>query len=282
MRRNKNSAGLTEAEFLAQYDPGRYEKPSVTVDILLFSVDPLLNHLKVLLIKRDNHPDIDCWALPGGFVGMEESAFEAANRELQEETGLRGIYLEQLYTYTQPKRDPRMRVIDIAYMALTPLSETVAGDDAADAAWFDIEMTSDSIALTNTEREIRISYQLKNKTFSSGMITYDNMVTTLDSYDKLAFDHDLILLDGLMRLRNKAEYTDIVFNLMDKEFTLPDLQKVYELVLGHSLYKKNFNDKISNKVLPTGSKIKSIKGEKLSTGYTYRKGRKQYEGISCS
>lgn len=271
MRREKNDLGQTEKEFLESYDPGDYDRPSATVDILLFSVDPELNDLKILLVKRKNHPFIDCWALPGGFVDMNESAYEAANRELKEETNLEGIYLEQLYTYTQPKRDPRMRVIDIAYVALTSMDTAVAGDDAADTAWFSITMDDEKMVLFNEERNVLIRYTLENKIFESGKITYRNLVPTLQTEDSLAFDHNLIILDGIARIRNKAEYSDVIFNLMDEEFTLPDLQRVYELVLGHSLYKKNFNDKVAEKVESTGGKIKSIRGNKLSAGYKYKK-----------
>lgn len=267
----RNKDGLTEKEFLEQYKPGDYERPSVTVDILLFTIDPGLNTLKILLIKRGNHPYINCWALPGGFVDMNESAFTAASRELKEETGLEGIYLEQLYTYSQPDRDPRMRVIDIAYLALIPATEAVAGDDAEDAAWFNVIMDNNKLVLTNEEKDITIEYQLMNKTFEIGLITYDNYVPELHSKDKLAFDHNLIILDGVMRIRNKAEYSDVVFNLMGEKFTLPDLQRVYEIVLGHPLYKKNFRDKIKDKVDETGEEGKSIIGNKTSALYAYKK-----------
>ena len=116
----RNSRGQTEEEFLRAYDPGIYPKPSVTVDLVVMGVDSSYDNLKILLIKRLDHPFIDCWALPGGFIHMDESGYQAAGRELEEETGLKGIYLEQIYTFTQPKRDPRMRVIDIAYLALIP------------------------------------------------------------------------------------------------------------------------------------------------------------------
>lgn len=270
----RNKDGLTEKEFLRQYKPQDYERPSVTVDILLFTVDPGLNSLKILLIKRGNHPFMNCWALPGGFVEIDESAFTAANRELKEETGLEGIYLEQLYTYTQPDRDPRMRVIDIAYIALIPMTEAVAGDDAADAAWFNVTMNSDKLVLTNEEKDVTIEYLLKNKTFVNGIITYDNFVPELCSKQRLAFDHNLIILDGIIRLRNKAEYTDLVFNLMGEKFTLPDLQRVYEIVLGRHLYKKNFRDKIKDKVIETSEMGKSIRGNKMSVLYIYKKGHR--------
>lgn len=267
--RNKN--GLTEKEFLERYRPGDYSRPSVTVDNLIFTIDEKLNNLKILLIKRGDHPYMNCWALPGGFIDMNESAFEAANRELKEETGLEGIYLEQLYTYTQPKRDPRMRIIDIAYLALVPYLSPVAGDDASDAAWFDVQIKNNYLLLSNEEKNIYMKYLLEDKSFSVGAICYDNRVPNLVSSDRLAFDHDLIVYDGLMRLRNKAEYTDIVFNLMKKHFTLPDLQRVYEIILGRPLYKKNFRDKIKDRVQESEIEIRSVCGERASKAYTYKK-----------
>jgi len=273
--RNKN--GLTEKEFLERYRPGDYARPSVTVDNLIFTIDEKLNNLKILLIKRGDHPYMNCWALPGGFIDMNESAFEAANRELKEETGLEGIYLEQLYTYTQPKRDPRMRIIDIAYLALVPYLSPVAGDDASDAAWFDVRIKNNYLLLSNEEKNIYMKYLLEDKSFSVGAISYDNKVPKLISSDRLAFDHDLIVYDGLMRLRNKAEYTDIVFNLMKKHFTLPDLQRVYEVILGRPLYKKNFRDKIKDRVQESEVEIKSVCGGRVSKAYAYKK---EHENVS--
>ena len=141
-----NNPAQTEAEFLREYDPSRYDKPSVTVDLLVMGVDQSYDHLKILLIKRREHPYQDCWALPGGFIRMDESGYQAAGRELEEETGLTGIYLEQIYTFTQPKRDPRMRVIDIAYLALIPVVPAKAGEEASDARWFNVRFEPDALA----------------------------------------------------------------------------------------------------------------------------------------
>lgn len=267
----RNKDGLTEAEFLAQYNPGKYEKPSVTVDMMILGMDKNLDGLKMLLIQRKNHPFIDGWALPGGFVDIKESAHTAACRELEEETGLTGVYLEQLYTMSQPDRDPRMRVIDIAYIALMPVAEVKAGDDAKAALWFDIRFTENELTITNEEKGIHIAYELTKKVFKNGVIEIESLIPTLKTEDALAFDHAEILLEGLMRLKNKVLYSDVAFNLVPEEFTLPDLQRVYEILLGKPLYKANFRKNIAEKVEELDKKGYSITGNKKSVLYRYKR-----------
>jgi len=137
----RNEEGLTEKEFLLQYRPGNYERPSVTVDMLIFAVDEEETETEILLIKRKNHPCIGQWAIPGGFVNVDESLETAAARELEEETGLKGICMEQLYSWGNVKRDPRTRVISVSYMAAVPKDQLTpeAGDDAAEARWFQVK-----------------------------------------------------------------------------------------------------------------------------------------------
>ncbi len=181
-----------------------YPKPSVTVDIVLFTFSP--GELRVLLIKRNREPFKNHWALPGGFVNENEKLEDAAARELFEETGLKDIYLEQLYTFGDPGRDPRGWTISVAYFAIvsTDLSNKIhAGDDAGDAVWFDV-------------------YHLP----------------------PLAFDHERIVRYALQRLRYKLEYTGLGFLLLPEEFTLSQLQSVYEIVLQEKLDKRNFRKKI--------------------------------------
>ncbi|PKM62900.1 MAG: hypothetical protein CVU97_02970 [Firmicutes bacterium HGW-Firmicutes-21] len=134
MKRDNN--GLTEEEFLQRYDASRFEKPSVTVDIILF------DGARTLLIRRNGHPSIGMWALPGGFVEPDESAEQAALRELYEETGATGVAIKQLCCFSAPERDPRTRIITIAFTAqlLSNDKKITAGDDAAQAAWFDIRV----------------------------------------------------------------------------------------------------------------------------------------------
>lgn len=265
--RNKN--GLTEQEFLNQYQPKDYEKPSITTDMLLFTIDrDFKEHqreaddckLKLLLIKRRDHPYINHWALPGGFMNMKESLEETAYRELKEETNLQeDIYLEQLYTFSEPNRDPRMRIISTAYMALTPcenIKRTKAGDDATDAKWFTVSKTKvfdndfsrmDLLELSNEEANVSIQYEVIYD-YQKKTSTYK---LTKDSKADLAFDHIEIIDMGIQRLRNKVSYTDIAFNLLPELFTLTTLQQVYEVLLGEELVKSNFRKKIAPLVIKT-------------------------------
>lgn len=159
----RNKQGLTESEFLAAYDPGIYEKPSVTVDMLVFWLpdtdkkniaSPGGNILKLLMIKRGDHPYMGQWALPGGFVNLDESLDEAAARELKEETGLENIPMEQLYTWGEVPRDPRARVIGVSYMGCVtgPAPDIRGNDDADAAAWFNVDYRIDQEDKTITEK----------------------------------------------------------------------------------------------------------------------------------
>lgn len=200
-----------DKEFLKSYDASKYERPSVTVDMLIFTVD-IKKGLELLLIKRKNPPFKDAWAIPGGFVEMKESLDEAAARELKEETGIKKLHMEQLYTFGEVDRDPRTRVISVAYLALVPKDKlkVKAGDDAADAKWYGVAL-------------------------SEGRLTFDQDI-------ELAFDHENIIMLAIERLRGKLSYTDIATNLVgDKErFTIYELQKINEAILGRDLNAANF------------------------------------------
>lgn len=268
-----NNEGVNEIEFLKNYKPGDYARPSVTVDMLLFTVQDKISdnikkvpdkELKVLLIKRKNHPYICRWAIPGGFVDINESLNEAARRELKEETNIDNVYTEQLGTYGDVKRDPRMRVISVANIALVS-SENLkpcAGDDAEDVAWFtvkkeDVVKTSDktifNLVLESTEKNVKIVYKVTETFTLNGVSKIKNVDYTLtsDVLSALSFDHTKIILDALDRLENKIEYTSIAFNLLPNLFTLSELQKVYEAILNRPLEKSNFRKKIRPMLIET-------------------------------
>lgn len=268
----RNADGLTEEEFLAQYKPSDYERPSVTVDMLVLCMNKYLENFKVLLIKRKDHPYIHQWALAGGFVNIDESAYQSACRELQEETGLTGVYLEQLYTMSQPNRDPRMRVIGISYMALMQEQPVKAGDDAQDALWFDVSVFNDKeLRLWNEDNGIVISYDLVKKSFKNGVVNIDGFTTSFSHGDKLAFDHADIILEGLLRLRNKVMYSDVAFNLLPNVFTLSDAKRVYEVILGKELFTSNFKTDMQGKLEDLGYKVtSSVRNGKSAVAYRYR------------
>ncbi len=184
----------------------KYEQPLITVDVVMMSVRQ--GDLHVLLIKRKSWPYVGMWAIPGGFVNKQESLEDAARRELFEETGLQDVYLEQLATFGAPERDPRARVITVVYFAL------LGGTD---------------------ERLGRI--QAADDASRVGWFSVFNL-------PPLAFDHAHILEYALQRLRGKLEYTSIAFHLLPEQFTLSQLQRVYEVILRKPLDKRNFRRKI--------------------------------------
>ncbi len=181
-----------------------YPRPGLTVDVVIFTLRE--NRLQVLLVQRGEPPFAGRWALPGGFVQIDESLEEAAGRELAEETGVQQAYLEQLYTYGDVGRDPRGRVVSVAYYALIPADAPVqaeGGSDARQARWFPVQ-----------------------------------------GLPQLAFDHAEIVAYALRRLRYKVEYTAACFELLPDEFTLTEIQHTYELILGEKLDKRNFRRRI--------------------------------------
>lgn len=200
---------MNEQEFLAGYDPSNHPPTAVTVDVVALTIRDGALHL--LLIRRGAPPYEGHWALPGGFVRPDEDLATGARRELAEETGLGGdrlnrIHLEQLASYGEVNRDPRMRIVSVAHLAFAPdLPDPVADTDAADATWLPVtEMTS----------------------------------------RQLAFDHARIIDDGLERARAKLEYTPLATRFLEAEFTVAELRGVYETVWGHPLHAGNFHRKV--------------------------------------
>jgi 8-oxo-dGTP diphosphatase len=182
-----------------------YERPGLTVDCVIFGLDLEEERLKVMLVERSLEPFAGMWAIPGGFVRTGETLEGAAMRELREETGIADVFLEQLYTFGDPGRDPRGWVVSVTYYALvSPEKHTIqAATDARQAGWF-----------------------------------------TVTSLPRLAFDHTEILRTALERIRGKLTYAPIGFELLPQKFTIRQLQKLYEIVLGTSLDNRNFRKKI--------------------------------------
>lgn len=180
-----------------------YPRPALTVDCVVFGYHD--GELNILLIERNADPFKDTWALPGGFVGMEETTGEAALRELREETGLENVFLEQLYTFSAVERDPRGRVVSVVYYALVALGGRIlqAATDAGDARWF-------------PWRRVPI----------------------------LAFDHAQIVETAIARLKAKVRYQPLGFELLPEKFTLTQLQQLYETLLEQPIDKRNFRKKI--------------------------------------
>lgn len=221
------------AETPESYDPSKYERPSVTVDVVIFTLQN--RELHVLLVNRKHWPHEGRWAIPGGFVNMDEPLDQAARRELEEETGVRDIYVEQLYTFGDPKRDPRTRVISVAYIALVSADKQTlrVSDESTDVRWFPVRRLP----------------------------------------GPLAFDHDVILAAGLDRLRSKLEYTTLAFQLLPEVFSILELKHIYEQILSEKLDKGNFYRKIKDaKVLEDTGMRREGRG-RPTTLYRFRRNR---------
>ena len=219
-----------EAEFLKNYDVSKYERPSVTADIVIFTIDED-DELNILLIRRGGYPYKGFWAIPGGFLDVgKESLDDAAVRELKEETNVDYAFLNQLYTFSSPDRDPRTTVISVAYTALVAKDSLniKAGDDASDAGLF------------------KITYDVNGLVFRN-----DNMVLTEDD---LAFDHNKIIRTAILRLRNRIDYEPDAFNLLKdpKSFTISELKKIYETIKNKSLDLPNFRKSFLREYVATG------------------------------
>lgn len=214
--------------FLKNYSSDKFDKPSVAVDLLIYTLYE--DELKILLVKRAESPFKDMLSLPGTFVGIEESLDDAVKRVLKAKAQIKeDIYFEQLYTWGDVNRDPRMRIISVSYMALVS-----AG------------------TLENFNRDENISamfYPVKD---------------IIESDIEIAFDHKKIIEYGRERIKNKAEYMPIAFQFLEETFTLPQAQKVYEILLDKKLYKANFRKKISPLVEET---------EEFTSGAAHRPSR---------
>lgn len=242
MKNNKRST-KEEIDFLKTYDASEYERPSVTADIVVLTLDSS-DELSILLIKRGEYPFKGCWAIPGGFLQAgKESIDEAAARELKSETNIDNVYLKQLYTFGNPGRDPRTTVISVAYTALVPkhMLDIKAGDDAQDARLFKIKYDVYGIVFTN-----------------------DGLTITESD---LAFDHNEIIRMAITRLRNRIDYEDDAFSLLKNknEFTISELKRIHETIKNRSLDLPNFRKTFLRDYVSSG-KVKDLGKTVVSKG----------------
>lgn len=268
----------TEEEFLKDYDPKAFDQLSMTADILLISVSDQeqTNYRKtskkmmsILLVKRDDFPYKGKWCLPGGFLNPKtETLAECAKNVLKRETNLSNIYLEQLYTYDAIDRDPRTRVVSTSYIALVDKNKLTDMINK-NASWFDVVLLEEKnnivdITLDNGTETIHLAIkkELREKT--------TDRYRFVEAKNKdIAFDHALVILAGIERLRNKLNYTDIVFNMMPEYFTLGELQQVYEVILNKKLLDPAFRRIIASKVEKT-KKMKTGEGHRPSVLFKYK------------
>ena len=252
------------------------EKFAFTTDLLIFSISNgeksdvrklPEKKFSILLVKRDKEPYINKWCLPGGFVGINETLNMAADRVLQKETNLKNIYKEQLYTFDDISRDPRKRVISATYMALIDKNK-IKDELSKESKWFDI-------TLKETAKQIDVI--LKSKTEEVKFAVKKNIKeTTTKEYEyeileneNIGFDHPIILVTAILRMRNKAKDTDIVFNMLPKYFTLGELQQVFEIVLNKKLLDPAFRRIIADRVEKTDKVVKTG-GHRPSNLYKYK------------
>ena len=215
----RNASGQTLEEFLEAYNPNKYQNPSVTVDTIVIrhprEPRTVETGLELLLIRRGNHPSIGKWALPGGFVNLREDTIDAAKRELQEETGLTGLPVEQLRAWGEYERDPRTRIVTVAYLALIEEGRKVkAGDDASDAAFFDVEFRLENtevcsgrrtdryvLRLARSDGAEKLSAEVEVSENTEGLLREQRFRVVRE--DGLAADHPAIIVQALLHLQDR-------------------------------------------------------------------------------
>jgi 8-oxo-dGTP diphosphatase len=225
---------VSEDAFLDAYDPDAFARPSLTVDLVLMGVRD--NRPAALLLRRDRHPHAGRWALPGSFVRLDETLDRAAERILREKAGIAAAHLEQLYTFGALDRDPRMRIVTVAYLALLPeadFARALANGAGLSAAILDITWAGEAGGPVAA--------------FAPG-----DRTTPLS----LAFDHAEILALAVLRLRGKLDYSEVAFALLPEVFTLRQLQDVHEAILGTTLNKPAFRRRMLDRgwLAPTGAR----------------------------
>ncbi len=268
-----------EKEYLANYDISAYQRPSLAVDMVVFSIlsDGVSDNirklpkksLKVLLIKRATYPYKDCWALPGGFCRPDEDVVETARRELLEETHISNAYLQLIGAYGEKDRDPRGWIISNTFMALVDGERCSprGGSDAWEACWFNIEVTKgeivkdakgDEISI-KTEYTIHLTHEEDNISLTAVLIEHkkfrayhETVSYEIKKSDGIGFDHAKIILNALISLRADVDNDlKLVFDLMPEMFTLTELQNAFEIILDTKLLAANFRRKLANYVVET-------------------------------
>lgn len=267
---------IDEKLFIDSYDSSAFKKLSMTADVLLFGISKQntgnyrknsSKRLSILLVRRSDYPFKGKWSLPGGFMDVETETLEhCARRVLKRETNLEGMYLEQLYTFDSIDRDPRMRIVSTAFMGLVD-KELYTEKVNMDSEWFNIETKEEGniteiVFVSDKETfSVRIEKEFRDNT---------NISFEVSDNEMLAFDHAGVIAQGIYRLRNKVEYTDIVFNMMPELFTLGELQQVYEAILNKKLLDPAFRRIIASKVEKT-EQMRVDGGHRPSYLFRYRK-----------
>lgn len=274
----KKDIVLSEQQFLKEYRLEDYERPSVTNDVIIFTTDDKKEDnsrkvpkkgLQVLLIKRDEYPEKGKWAIPGGFINMDESLDEGAIRKLKEETGIENVYMEQLFSFGDVNRDPRTRVISVGNVALISKDNINYNkkNDVKETKWFWIEKNLISteedekymvnkyiLKLKGEDGLDEINYEITEKMEKAILRRKIKSYEVLkDSTEELAFDHYKIVDYALDRVRNKIEYEPIALNLLPRLFTVKELQNVYEAIMGREIL--NFRRKMEDMIIETDEKI---------------------------
>lgn len=286
MSTDLDQLNVDEKDYLKHYDVTKYERPSLATDIVAFSMSrqtvenyrklPITN-LNVLLVQRGEHPYKYQWALPGGFVKPMETIEQTALRELQEETGITKCYMEQLYTFSEIDRDPRTRVVTSTYLALLNEEQPImASTDTIATAWFEVQYTRKAIESINdqskkatylldlTHNDIHLTAEI----VCIKTICNDKVNTTYEIVNSngIAFDHAKIIAYAIERMRNKVEYTDIVFHLLPETFTIKQLQRIFEIILDKDLLDANFRRKIAH-LIEKAEGVKSGAGHRAAQLY---------------
>lgn len=263
----------SEEEFLKDYDSNKFDKPSVTNDLIIFTTENMEEEnirkvprkgMQVLLVKRDEYPEKGKWAIPGGFVHINESLEDGATRKLKEETGMDNVYMEQLYTFGETNRDSRTRVISIGNIALIS-KENInynKSNKNMESMWFwinkkilnkvnseDYIINIYELSLISEDGNIEIKYEITEKIEKNILKRKNEIYNNILGKDELAFDHYKILDYAIDRIRNKVEYTPIALNLLPRLFIVKELQNVYEAIMGREIL--NFRRKMGDMIIET-------------------------------